>query len=79
MKKLVRLWPRPCNRGREFKYVLIWDDEDGKERWQNLGHADARKAERQRAQKDRELQMGVVERGSMKLRDFLEDTYGAYL
>ena len=74
MKKLVRLWKRPCMRGREFRYVLIWYDEQGRERWQALGHADAKKAERQRAQKERELRMGLVEPGSMRLSEFLEDS-----
>lgn len=73
MQKLVRLWKRPCKNGQEFKYVLIWYDEQGKEKWQALGHADARKAQRQLAQKERELRMGIVEPGSMKLSKFLED------
>ena len=73
MKKLVRLHKRPCKGGREFKYTLIWFDENGKERWKALGHADERKAESQRAQKERELRMGIVEPGSMKLSDMLED------
>jgi len=73
MAKLVRIWKRPCKSGREFKYVLIWFDEQGKERWQALKHADSRKAERQRAQKERELRMGVVKPGSMKLSEFLND------
>lgn len=74
MTKLVRLWKRPCKNGREFKYVLIWNDEQGKERWQALKHANAKKGERQRAQKERELRMGLVEPGSMKLSEFLEDS-----
>ncbi len=73
MKKLVRLWKRPCQNGTEFKYVLIWYDEQGKERWQRLGHTDARKAERQRTQKERELRMGIVEPGSMKLSEFMNN------
>jgi len=74
MQKLVRLWKRPCKNGQEFKYVLIWYDEHGKEKWQALGHADTRKAERQQAQKERELRMGIVEPGSMKLSEFLENS-----
>ena len=74
MAKLVRLWKRPCKRGREFKYVLIWYDEQGKERWQSLSHADSRKAERQRIQKERELHMGMVEPSSMLLSEFLRDS-----
>jgi len=74
MAKLVRLWQRPCKRGREFKYVLIWYDEQGKERWQSLGHADARKAERQLAQKERELRIGIDSSEGIMLRRFLKDS-----
>ena len=74
MQQLVRLWKRPCKGGREFRYVLIWYDEDGRERWHTLGHADGRKAERQRAQKERELRMGLVGPRSMKLSEFLKDS-----
>ncbi len=73
MTKLVRLWKRPCKNGQEFKYVLIWYDEQGKEHWQALKHADARRAEKQRAQKERELRMGLVETKSMKLTELLDD------
>ena len=73
MAKLVRLWQRPCKRGREYKYVLIWYDEQGKERWQSLGHADARKAERQLVQKERELRLGIVEPEGVMLKKFLQD------
>jgi len=74
MAKLVRLWQRPCKHGREFKYVLIWYDEQGKERWQSLGHADSRKAERQVAQKERELRIGTDIFEGIMLRRFLEDS-----
>lgn len=74
MKKLVKLWKRPCKGGQEYKYVLIWKDEQGKERWKSLGHADSRKAERQRTQKERELRMGTVEPESMKLSEFLDNS-----
>ena len=55
-------------------YVLIYTDERGKKRFESSGHVDGRKAARQRAQKERELQMGIIEPGSVKLRDFLEDS-----
>ena len=74
MKKLVRLWKRPCKNGREFKYVLIWNDELGKERWQTLGHTDGRQAEKQSIQKDRELRMGLTEPEIMNLSEFPEDS-----
>jgi len=41
--------------------MLIFKDEIGKMRYESLGHADSRKAERQRTQKERELRMGFVE------------------
>ena len=74
MAKLVRLWQRPCKHGREFKYVLIWYDEQGKERWQSLGHADKRIAERQLARKERELRIGIDISECMMLKRFLEDS-----
>ena len=72
-KKLVRLWKRPSRDGRRFSYTLIYRNEHGKKRFASLGHADGRKAERQRAQKERELRMGVVEPDSMRLSELLED------
>jgi hypothetical protein len=39
-----------------------------------LGHANRRKAERQRAQFERKLTMGIVKPGSIKLTDFVEDS-----
>ena len=73
MKQLVRLWKRPSYDGKTFSYYLLYYDEKGRRRQKALGHADARKAERQRAQLERELRMGIVEPGSMKLSEFLED------
>jgi len=74
MQTLVRLWKRPSRDGKRFVYVLDFKDEQGKRRLISLGHADSRKAERQRAQKERELRMGIVEPCSMKLSEFLEDS-----
>lgn len=73
MQKLVRLWRRPSRDGNYFTYVLIFKNEQGKLKYESLGHTDSRKAKRQRDQKERELRMGFVELGSMKLREFLED------
>ena len=73
MKKLVRFWKRPCKNGQAFKYVLIWYDELGKERWQTLGHTDGQKAQKQRVQKERELRMGLIEPETMKLSQFQQD------
>ena len=74
MAPLVRLWERPSYDGRRFRYYLLYTDERGRRRQKSLGHADHRKAERQRAQFERKLVMNVVEPGSMKLRDFVEDS-----
>ncbi|MHC4072578.1 MAG: hypothetical protein ACYTGS_11185 [Planctomycetota bacterium] len=73
-KQLVRLWERPSYDGRRFRYYLLYTDEQGRRRQKSLGHADRRKAERQRAQFERKLVIGVVEPGSMTLRDFVEDS-----
>jgi integrase len=74
MNELVRLRTRPSRDGRTFTYRLEYTDEDGKRRRISLGHADKRKAERQRAQKERELRMGIVAPESMKLSDFTADS-----
>jgi integrase len=74
MKKLVRLWKRPSRDGKMFVFVLDYRNEQGKRRQVSLGHADVRKAKRQRDQKERELRMGFVEPESMRLSEFLEDS-----
>jgi len=73
-KQLVRLWERPSYDGKRFRYYLLYTDEQGRRRQKSLGHADRRKAERQKAQFERKLVMGVVEPGSMKLTDFVGDS-----
>jgi len=74
MKQLVKLWERPSYDGKKFTYYLLYTDEQGRRRQKSLGHADRRRAERQRALFERKLIMGIVEPGSMKLRDFVEDS-----
>jgi len=74
MKQLVKLHKRPSRDGRTFTYFLRYDSENGKRKWETLGHGDLRKAERQRAQKEKELRMGYVAPDSMRLRDFIEDS-----
>jgi len=74
MRQLVKLWKRPSYDGKSFTYYLLYTDENGRRKQKSLGHTDKRKAERQRAQFERELRMGVVEPGSMKLSEFLEDS-----
>ena len=73
MKQLVKLWKRPSNDGQSFTYYLIYRDESNKRRQKALGHANAKKAEHQRAQLERELSMGFEPQISMKLSAFLDD------
>lgn len=73
MKKLVRLWKRPSRDGKRFSYMLIYRDAQGKNRYESLGHKDGRKARRQCSQKERELCMGYVKPGTMRLSELLED------
>jgi len=74
MKQLVKLNRRPRCGGREFTYALRYIGEEGKRKCEALGHTNQRKAERQRAQKEKELRMGYIQPGSMRLRDFMEDS-----
>ena len=74
MKQLVKLNKRPRHGGREFTYALRYKDEDDKRKCESLGHANRRKAEMQRAKKEKELRMGYFEPGSMRLTDFMEDS-----
>ena len=74
MKTLVKLNKRSLCGGRKFTYVLRYRDENGKRKWETLGHADQRKAEKQRAQKEKELRMGYIGPVSMRLRDFTKDS-----
>ena len=74
MKELVRLRTRPSRDGRRFTYMLDYVDENGKRRRTSLGHADKRRAERQRVQRERELRMGIVAPESTTLSEFLVDS-----
>jgi integrase len=74
MNKLVRLWKRPSRDGKRFSYVLIYRDEQGKTRYESLGHTDGQKAKRQCAKKEREQKMGYVEPGYMRIHDLLKDS-----
>ena len=74
MKELVRLRTRPSRDGRRFTYMLDYVDENGKRRRTSLGHADKRRAERQRVQRERELRMGIVAPASTTLSEFLVDS-----
>lgn len=74
MNELVRLRIRPSRDGRTFTYFLDYVDEDSKRKRISLGHADRRKAERQRIQKEREIRMGYIAPESMKLSEFVENS-----
>lgn len=74
MNELVKLKTRASRDGKTFKYLLDYVDEDGKRHRPSLGHADRRKAERQRATRERELRMGVIAPASMRLGDFMKDS-----
>jgi len=74
MKPLVKLRTRPSRDGCSFKYFIDFVDDNGKRRQVSLGHADKKKADRQVAQKERELQMGIVEPESMRLSSLLKDS-----
>jgi integrase len=72
-KQLVRLRARPSRDGSSFTYLIDFADKNGKRRQISLGHADKKKADRQLAQKERELRMGIVELDRVKLRELLAD------
>ncbi len=74
MRPLVRLRIRPSRDGKTFVYMLDYKGENGKRKRVSLGHADRRKAEKERIDKERELRMGVIAPESMRLSDFLEDS-----
>jgi len=74
MKQLVKLNKRSRCSGRKFTYALRYVGRDGKRKCESLGHANQRKAERQCAQKEKELQMGYVAPDSMSLRAFMKDS-----
>lgn len=74
MNELVRIRTRPSRDGKTFVYLLDFVDEDGKRRRTSLGHADKRKAERQKVQRERELRMGVFELSHIKLSEFWQDS-----
>jgi len=74
MRKLVRLWKRPTFGGQKYTFYLVYYDKHGRRKQKALGHADQRRAEKQRAQLARELRMDTIEANSMRLTEFLEDS-----
>ncbi|NLA87982.1 MAG: hypothetical protein GX847_12030, partial [Clostridiales bacterium] len=73
-KEVVRLYKRPSRDGRSFTYYMDYTDLQGKRQRLSLGHADAKKAERQKRQLDKELRMGYVEPDSMRLSEFVRSS-----
>jgi len=73
-QKLVRLWKRPSKDGTSFTYYLRFYNLKNKEQLKSLSHSDGRKAEKQRLAKEKELRMGFCPRGTMRLREFMEDS-----
>jgi integrase len=74
MKELVRLRMRPSRDRKSFRYMLDYVDQSGRRLQISLGHADKRRAERQRYEKELELRVDVTGPVSMKLTDFFRDS-----
>jgi integrase len=69
-KNGVRLWFRSLT----SSYVLIWTDETGTQRQEDLGHGDKRKAVRQQAEKEAQLKCDATAPVvSMRLSELLVD------
>ncbi len=73
-QQLVKIWTRASRPGTSYAFYLRYIDLEGKRRCKSLGHSDKRKAEKQRAKKEKELRMGYCDPESMKLKDFMEDS-----
>ena len=74
MNELVRLKRRPAYTGNGFYFFLEFKDLDGKRKRISLGHANRRKAERQRTEKEQDLRTGYVQPKAMRLSKFMEDS-----
>ena len=72
MKNLVKTWLRRTRKG-TYVYYLRWVGEDGREKYQSLGHSDKREAERQRREKELELINDAEQPEKMRLTELLED------
>jgi integrase len=73
-EQLVRIWARPSRTGKSYTCYLRYTDLDGKRKCESLGHGDWKKAEKQRAKKEKELRMGYCDPESIKLKDFMTDS-----
>lgn len=74
-RKLVKLWERPSYDGNGFTYYLLYIDETGKRRQKSLGHADRRKAERERDQFERHLRTNPADACSLTIKEFARDSF----
>ena len=72
MRNLVKTWLRRNRKG-TYIYYLRWIGEDGKEKYQSLGHSDKRETERQRREKELEIISDAEHPEKMRLTEFLED------
>jgi hypothetical protein len=72
MRNLVKTWLRRNKKG-TYVYYLRWIGEDGREKYQSLGHSDKREAERQRREKELELISDAEQPKSLTLTELLED------
>ena len=59
MENLVKTWPRRNRKGK-CVYYRRWIGEDGREKYQSLGHSEKRDAERQRREKGLALASSVA-------------------
>ncbi len=73
-KTLVRLWKRPSKDGSYYNYYLRYTDLEGKRRCISLSHADSKKAEKQRNKLEKDLRMKFCMPGSVRLKDFVENS-----
>ena len=77
MNELVRLKKRPARKGPGFYYFLEFTDLDGRRKRISLGHANKRKAERQRTEKEQDLRTGYVQPKAMRLSRFTSMASGS--
>ena len=73
-QQLVKIWARPNRNGDCYTFYLRYTDLNGKRKCESLGHSDRRKAEKQRAKKEKELRMRYCAPESMRFKDFVEDS-----
>jgi len=72
MRNLVRLRKRPSRNGKQFAYLLDFEDGNGNRRRISLGHSDKQKAKKQRTEKEAELSM-IIKPKAMTLTDLIQE------